>query len=486
MKISEYPAAEHLLNQALNMDVLLPDCYATYRSAIRDALINFLERLPVSRQLEIFISQQSMAATSTSFDRFTALLRHCPTLHKLGQIMARNEDLSPELRLQLQTLESLPPSSTLEELSPYIERETKGEITPDGPPLAEASVAVVLPFTTPSGEKGVIKILKPGIKERLAEELEIWPHIGSFLEERCDYYGIPSIDYRDTLTSLQTILLNETDLAMEQKHLALMKHFYADSPDIVIPSLFPWSTSRFTAMTRIDGRKITESKIRGEKFNRSLGSIVVQSLLSKPFWSEGEMALFHGDPHSGNIFLTCDDKVALLDWSLVVNIGKERRQTVMQILLAACMLSRQRITEGLLSLSRSTPDRHRLMEVADESLAEIRKGAFPSFQWLVTLLDRAIVKASLSPADDMVLFRKVILTLLSVVRDVSQEVSADDILTASALANLLREAPERLFNLYSSETGRIHLKTGDLIEAFTTWPLTAMRYWCGAVRDISR
>ena len=482
--MTAYQEALRLLNKALDMEILLPECYAAYRPAIRDGLARFLESLPMARKLEIFRIQQAFDDTVTVFERFTALLRCCPTLHKLGQIMARNEDLSLDLRLPLQALESLPPSSSLEQLAPLMEQRTDGHIKADGAPLAEASVAVVVPFVAGSGEKGVAKMQRPGIAQRLREELEIWPRIGEYLEERCGFYGIPALEYRATFECLQTSLLNELDLSNEQRNMSIMSRFYADSPEIVIPALFPWCSSEITTMERIFGGKITDHQKSGRAFNRELGSQIVQNLLSKPFWSIDDTVLFHGDPHSGNLFLTEDQRVALLDWSLVVALEKDRRKIVMQILLAALMHSRERIMEGLASLSCREPERSKLREVVDESLSEIRRGAFPSFQWMVALLDRSMTSAGLTPAEDMILFRKVILTLLSVVRDVSSEVSADEIMTTSAFFHLLREAPERMLKPFGDDTGRGHLKTRDLTEIFMTWPLTAGRYWCGVMRDV--
>ena len=56
--------------------------------------------------------------------------------------------------------------------------------------------------------------------KRLEEELEIWPALGDFLEECCARYGLPVLDYRDTLESVRRLLLNEIRLDVEQGHLA--------------------------------------------------------------------------------------------------------------------------------------------------------------------------------------------------------------------------------------------------------------------------
>ena len=85
-----------------------------------------------------------------------------------------------------------------------------GDIELSAHPLAEASVAVVLPFTwqgkrSRDPQHGVFKVLKPGVEERLFEELEIWVELGAFLEERCEHHGLPRLDYAETLDCLRKI-----------------------------------------------------------------------------------------------------------------------------------------------------------------------------------------------------------------------------------------------------------------------------------------
>jgi len=231
MPFSPAHGLQSFLEPLLDMNQILPECYKAYRKAVRDALIFFLTSLPAERQALLFQEQMAMPAGTGTFERFVAMLKRCPTLHKLGQIMARNPDIDPVLRLRLQSLETLPSSLTLDELAPLIERETGGrrDIALEEKPLAEASVAVVVPFTH-EGQEGVLKILKPGIQQYLDEELEIWSHMGALLEERCQYYSIPPIDYRETFQSLQGILKKEAMLETEQAHLRQMADFYADSP----------------------------------------------------------------------------------------------------------------------------------------------------------------------------------------------------------------------------------------------------------------
>ncbi len=476
------PGILSYLEALLDMDQILPGCYKAYRQAVRDTLIFFLTSLSRERQASLFHEQMAMPGNAGTFERFVALLSRCPTLHKLGQIMARNRDLDPDLRLRLQALESLHPSTTLQELLPVIQKELKGrgDIVLEEKPLAEASVAVVVPFSE-NGKEGVLKVLKPGILSSLTEELEIWSHVGSYLEERCENYRIPPIDYKETLQSLQGILEREVQLEIEQDHMRQMAEFYAGAPGIIIPSVYEWSTPSMTAMGRVRGGSVAALKdpVKGIR----TAALVIEEVLARPFWSSRETVLFHGDPHGGNMLLTDEGRVALLDWSLVIPMGKGLRSQLMEILLNAFMAHRHRICRNLCALSRRPPDRARLKEVVEESLSRVRKGAFPGFDWMIALFDQAMLRAGLSLHDDMVLFRKALLTLINLVCDISQEASADIIMTASGLSHLFSELPERVLDPAGTETYRSHLRNVDMIEALSTLPLSAGRMWLGSLKE---
>ena len=161
-----------------------------------------------------------------------------------------------------------PPTTRLDDLPDDVYRELKNidGIDLSAHPLAEASVAVVLPFTWRDGgraghRQGVFKVLKPGVEERLHEELEIWAELGGFLEERCEHHGLPNLDYRETLDSVRRLLRQEVHFEREQKHLAEAADFYAGDNNVVIPRLLPFSSNRVTAMERVDGEKVTDVKL---------------------------------------------------------------------------------------------------------------------------------------------------------------------------------------------------------------------------------
>ena len=78
-------------------------------------------------------------------------------------------------------------------------------------------------------------------------------------------------------------------------------------------------------MERVTGGKVTEHGLVSADEKRRLADLVVEALIARPIFSKDSPALFHADPHAGNLFLTDDHRLALLDWSLVGSLGEPER-----------------------------------------------------------------------------------------------------------------------------------------------------------------
>ncbi len=96
------------LFESLGLDALLPESLAAWRPLLAEGMAFFLERLPEARLGAIVTEQLVLSEKTSAAACATALLAHCPTLHKLGQVVARQPGLDAEQRRHLQALESLP------------------------------------------------------------------------------------------------------------------------------------------------------------------------------------------------------------------------------------------------------------------------------------------------------------------------------------------------------------------------------------------
>src|SRR5262245_33939664 len=112
-----------LLINVAALESVFPREYARFLQPVAGALTVFLEGLPEAHQAAVLADQSVLPPNAAPSQRLAALAQTCPALHKLGQVLARDRRLSPELRLHLQELESLPPSVPLETIQRTLARE---------------------------------------------------------------------------------------------------------------------------------------------------------------------------------------------------------------------------------------------------------------------------------------------------------------------------------------------------------------------------
>lgn len=469
------------------LDELLPASHAEWRPLVHDALTFFLRQLPPARLLEIAAEQARLPAGCPAPRRLVALLKQCPTLHKLGQVLARDQRLTPELRSQLRKLESLPATTEVSALMPAIERavgDTPG-ITVGRRALAEASVAVVVPFSRQTGcrrrsLRGVLKVLKPGIRDRLEQELSAWCRLGEFIEQRGRFYGLPDLDYREIVDGVSGRLRHEVMLSREQAHIREAAEYYRDVPGVRVPRVFSFSTGEVTAMSRIDGVKVTESPAGGR---RRAARVMVDALIARPLLSRNG-APIHADPHAGNLVMTRDGSLAILDWSLVTRLNRSERDGLSQILIAALGLNEGGLFKGLEKLAADQPSKNALNRVCTDAVRQLRWGARPGLYWMTALLDRAVTEARVSVSNDLVLFRKALHTLIGIAEELATPQAVDLALLTSGVRQYLGDNLDAVFNPAGAGATAARAANGALIRLWCETPAAATRLWIGGWRDL--
>jgi ubiquinone biosynthesis protein len=462
---------------------LLPETYANYQPLLIDSLLYFFEQLTPEHMGEIIAEQATIDPAADADTRLVALLQQCPTLHKLGQVVSHEPGLPTALRERLQALESLPPamdSAAVAELIHAQIGEPAGVVV-SPQPLAEGSVAVIVPFdwTDQAGtlRRGVFKVLKPLAVERMHEELRIWNGLSGYLEDRTRFYDLPMLDYRGLIEGVASLLMHEIELEREQDNLAWAAGFYADSKDVVIPRLLPFSTPHLTAMERIEGTKVTHPDV-SDKTRRKLAKTLVKALIADPFWKASDVrARFHADPHAGNLFVTPDGKLAILDWALTTELDDTASSSVVRTLMGALTLDELATYDAIEKLGR-VDDPAALRAEVVAGISRVRHGSFPGFVWLVDLLDRLGRSGSITFPEATTLFRKSLLTLTGVVADVCKEGSVDDVLMKSGALQFGRELTKRpITGLDSRERFGTHVSNADLILLWASVPWMPTRYF---------
>ncbi len=217
-----------------------------------------------------------------------------------------------------------------------------------------------------------------------------------------------------------------------------------------------------------------------------MAKLIAKSLIAKPVFSQSSHALFHSDPHAGNLFLTQDERLGILDWSLVGSLGVPERVAIVQILLGAMTLDTQRIVTVLAGLA----DAQRWDAVATEGVVQhwiqrVRRGQFPGLRWLMGMLDDAVQTARLRVSVDLMLFRKSLHTLEGVVAEVGERSGQiDKTLSLEFLRHFAEEWPQRWVKWPASRDFATRLSNQDLTDTLVSYPTTMARFWTGHAFDI--
>jgi ubiquinone biosynthesis protein len=219
-----------------------------------------------------------------------------------------------------------------------------------------------------------------------------------------------------------------------------------------------------------------------------LAKLVTRALIAQPMFSATHRAMFHSDPHAGNLLYTHDGRLAILDWSLVGHLGEAERVAMGQIVLSAITLRGERIVALLEQLDeRRSVDRVALRNIVECWLRRIRHGQLPGLTWLVGLLDEATHTARLRVGADMMLFRKSLHTLEGVIGELgADDFSIEGCMLFELARRFGREWPQRWFSTPNSRRFATRLSNADLVETLLATPLTAARFWQAELLDLIR
>ncbi len=453
-------AASHLVLFA-RPEIAIPKSLHRFVPLVRDGIEFFLAQMSYPRLRRVLLSRYLLREGGEPGERLLNLALFFPTLHKLGQVIARNPHIDPEVKKWLVGLEHGDYGSD-PELQIVAIRDQLALL--DAPPeieiapriVGEASVATVLPFhCSPSApdrqEKGVFKILKPGVQEDLLEELDILADTFAFLEENRDRYSLEEMKLTSIFREIRGDMAREVDLAAEQRHLSEAVKIYEKVPGVRIPRPMPYSTATMTAMEYIHGKKIGDI-VFSPRQRKALARRIFETVLCVPLFAEQDKALFHGDPHAGNIMvLPGDDRqgfqVALLDWTLAGYMSKRLRELVMTLLLGI-MKNDSRTLAGVVESLVIEPEQ---AGIDREYLAGKIRVLLGSPEYLSAdplrksflLLEKMTLDGIVFPSE-LILFRKAFFTLEGVLHDIHPRFAMGEAMEVYLARLLMKELPLRL------------------------------------------
>ena len=277
-----------------------------------------------------------------------------PTYVKLGQLLSTRPDLLPENYLQaLANLQDDVETVPYEEVQKIFEEEIGVKINKafelfDPKPLASASIGQVHLALLPSGRKVVVKIQRPGVRKKFIEELETLKNMADLAVTHSKVAKKYALD--DVIEELRFILLNELDYNKEAQNLVVLKENLKEFKNLIVPSpVAEYSSSKVLTMDFIDGKKIT-SFGNLKKIETDFTSVIddLVEAYMKQIIVDG---FVHADPHPGNIHVTADDKVALMDLGMVAKFSPKIQEKIMMLLVGMTKKDGDDITDALLEIS---------------------------------------------------------------------------------------------------------------------------------------
>jgi predicted unusual protein kinase regulating ubiquinone biosynthesis (AarF/ABC1/UbiB family) len=260
-----------------------------------------------------------------------------PTFVKLGQLLSSRPDLVPARYLKpLSRLQDRVKPFPLSDVEMIIESELGTRINKafssfEPEPLAAASLGQVHFAKLHDGREVVVKVQRPNIRKTIEDDFAALEEIAAFLGRHTKMGQ--KYQFSKVLEEFQASLVNELDYRREASNMVNVGRNLAEFRRIKVPRpINDYTTQKVLTMEYIEGRKITKLSplarldIDGPVLAEELFRAYLQQILID--------GLFHADPHPGNIFLTDDHQIALLDLGMVGHTTPGMQEDLLKLLLA--------------------------------------------------------------------------------------------------------------------------------------------------------
>ena len=267
----------------------------------------------------------------------TDLERLGPAFIKLGQLLSTRADLLPAPYLDaLGRLQDRVEPFSFAEVERVVHEDLGARISKafasfEAEPIAAASLGQVHRAALRDGRPVAVKVQRPNIREGLASDLATMEDIAGFLDQHTA--AGQQFDFVQMVAEFRRTLAQELDYQREAHNLVRIASNLSSFRRIVVPApIDDFTSSRVLTMELIQGQKITSitplmrqdfdaMRLARELFRAYLHQIIIDGF-------------FHADPHPGNVFLTDDHRIALIDLGMVSRLSPSRQDQLLKLLLA--------------------------------------------------------------------------------------------------------------------------------------------------------
>ncbi|MGZ4444516.1 MAG: ABC1 kinase family protein [Nocardioidaceae bacterium] len=341
-----------------------------------------------------------------------------PTFVKLGQLLSSRVDLlAPAYIEALARLQDSVQPYPFEQVEEIVSSELEVRLSRVFPtfertPLAAASLGQVHRATLRDGREVVVKVQRPGIRAQVLEDMEVLADIAEFVDAHTELGRRYALG--DLLEEFRRSLVDELDYRREADNLTTMRGMLTGWDQIVVPAPHPdLTTSRVLTMDFVAGKKVTDlgPLARMELDGAPLADALFAAYL-KQVLVEG---IFHADPHPGNVLVTPDGRLVLLDIGMVARLEPAARDRLVKLFLALADARPDEVARIAMTMGEKLPGFDAAVferavadvvgRAADASVADLDIGV------MVLQLTRRAAEAGLRMDPELVMLGKTLLNL---------------------------------------------------------------------------
>jgi len=264
-----------------------------------------------------------------------------PIFVKFGQAISTRRDLlPPDIANELAKLQDAVPPFPADEARAILESAYGRPVDEvfqrfDREPLAAASIAQVHTAQLPDGTEVILKVLRPGVREKIEQDLDVLRTLAG-LAAKYWRHG-KRLKPLEVVSEYEQTIIDELDLMREAGNAAQLKRNFQGSDMLYVPEIY-WDYCRpeVLAQERIHGIPISDmAALRAANTDiRRLAENGVEIFFTQVFRHN----FFHADMHPGNIFVIVSDpekpKYAAVDFGIVGTLSPDDKRYLAENFLA--------------------------------------------------------------------------------------------------------------------------------------------------------
>jgi len=280
-----------------------------------------------------------------------------PTYIKLGQILATRPDLIPlEWAEEFKLLQDNVEPVDFADIQEILLQEFPGRLHEFFPiieekPLAAASMAQVHRATFKDGSAVVLKVLRPGNRKLVEEDIDLLEWLAQFVESYFSNLGYSPVA---VATEFSRELTKEMNFLQEAQATNRLRRYFEDDPNISFPKVYKEaSTHNVLTLEEIKGQPL--SSVSPDSLTAEERRRIVANGTDAVFKQCLRFGFFHADPHPGNIFLLPGQKLCFIDCGMTGHLDKNTAEQLVDLVAATIQGDIEKLCRVVIELTDIDP-----------------------------------------------------------------------------------------------------------------------------------